>query len=401
MGMLVRCYMSIIYDLNKTMIHFSTVLDEVDFEVNHHQLATAYMAISLGSAYGLNQRLMEKLYITSLFHDIGALFAEERRALIEFDEVDVIPHCQRGADIARSFERLKEYEMILRHHHTSLKEMKEYNRLEPIMSEEEEIIRQMLLFCDQWERMARKQQYNSQDLIEDQGILELGVDLWYSESIYRAFGKLDQKGILRTLGSNELQQAIVHRSPYRDICVGSREVEKLLTSFDTMIDLRFGKKHFSGITPFFKIISRMMKVSEEMETFYLLATYLYDMSIPLYANEANYATLELRRRNPLTIKKAIKMADDCVITADFPSTFDPQHVGYNIMNGCHVFLQAWEELGDKDQGYLWVKNQLEQKYRQGLIDRDIMNLMIDRYTEIDEELYALMKSSHNNMINMS
>ena len=90
-------------NLANVLLSLSDAIDLANPSVSQHQLRTTYIACEIGKQAGLSPSLLEKLFIAALFHDIGAITVEEKIALFDIENVNVLPQpARRTTDAAHS-----------------------------------------------------------------------------------------------------------------------------------------------------------------------------------------------------------------------------------------------------------------------------------------------------------
>lgn len=86
-------------NLGNLALSLSEAIDLADPRIASHQLRTAFVAWQLGLSAGLPRQDIAILFLAALFHDIGALSAEQKLAIHQFEVEDPDRHCVRGESV--------------------------------------------------------------------------------------------------------------------------------------------------------------------------------------------------------------------------------------------------------------------------------------------------------------
>ncbi|MRR39383.1 HD domain-containing protein, partial [bacterium] len=104
-------------NLGHLLLSFSDALDMAFPSLAAHQLRVAFIASELAGQAGLDQERRKNIFITGLLHDIGALSAEEKKAIRDDDSHPCEPHCIRGERLFRKSPWLERAAPLVRNHH--------------------------------------------------------------------------------------------------------------------------------------------------------------------------------------------------------------------------------------------------------------------------------------------
>jgi HD-GYP domain-containing protein (c-di-GMP phosphodiesterase class II) len=104
-------------NLLNLVLSLSDALDLAGPEISQHQIRTAFIVWELGRAANMRSELLDQLFISALFHDIGALSPDEKIAVHNDQVADLDAHCIRGQRLLETVPMFKPCAGIVRFHH--------------------------------------------------------------------------------------------------------------------------------------------------------------------------------------------------------------------------------------------------------------------------------------------
>src|SRR3989304_2629070 len=104
-------------NLGNLLLSLSDAMDLVSPLISSHQQRVAFIAWEIGKAADLAEDAIERLFVSSLLHDIGALSPEEKISIHQFESVDPLPHALKGSVLLETVPWLKSAADIVKHHH--------------------------------------------------------------------------------------------------------------------------------------------------------------------------------------------------------------------------------------------------------------------------------------------
>lgn len=113
-------------DATAIIMAVSNALSKIDKRVVDHGNRVAFIACELCDEGNLNMD-MKSLFLTSIFHDIGAYKTDEIDHMIEYETKDVWNHSVYGYLFFKYMTPLKDYADVLLYHHASWNEMQNKN----------------------------------------------------------------------------------------------------------------------------------------------------------------------------------------------------------------------------------------------------------------------------------
>lgn len=103
-----------LYDM---VLCLSRAMDLIDGRMVNHHLRVAYIAGMVATEMGMDTRRRDALVLAATLHDAGAISLAERLSLLDFDAVDVEPHCERGYRFLLGFGPFHPIALQVLHHH--------------------------------------------------------------------------------------------------------------------------------------------------------------------------------------------------------------------------------------------------------------------------------------------
>lgn len=140
-------------NLGNLVLSFSDALDMAFPSLAAHQQRVAFVASELAGQAGLDHERREKLFITGLLHDIGALSVEEKKTIHDNDSHPYEQHCIRGERLFQSSPWLAPSSDLVRNHHRPWSTW-ECPRDKPVVVDS-----QILYLADELERHIDRKSY--------------------------------------------------------------------------------------------------------------------------------------------------------------------------------------------------------------------------------------------------
>jgi HD-GYP domain-containing protein (c-di-GMP phosphodiesterase class II) len=261
-------------NLANVLLSLSDAIDLASGTISRHQLRTAYIACELGMRAALTPSLLDRLFIAALFHDIGAITVEEKVALFEFENVNVLPHSLRGELLMRRVPMFMPVAGIIGNHH---REWREWDR--PI-GDPDVLLAQIICLAD---HVARLIKAKAHVLHQYKDISEI-ISSW-SGTIFNP-GIVDKFLVLSTreefwlnIVNPRLYSLLFNEGPLRraEICFDDMEIVSLF--FKDIIDLKspFTATHSTGVSACADALSTLMGASDDERLKIRIAGNLHDL----------------------------------------------------------------------------------------------------------------------------
>ncbi len=237
-------YEEIRINLGNLLLSLSDAIDLANPQIASHQMRTAFIAWEIGRELNLRERSIEKLFKAALLHDLGALSVEEKQRLHVEEELDPIPHCQKGSIFLSRVSFLKKTAPIVLEHH------RPWGEWEKIAHSEDTLLAQILHLSDEVERKIHRDQFilHQNRRISD-WVREVQQESIQPE-IFGAFLRVSRReDFWLDLVSPRLYSLLLHRGPFRKMEIGIKELMEISEMFRDLVDFRsrFTATHSSGV----------------------------------------------------------------------------------------------------------------------------------------------------------
>ena len=140
-------------NLGNILLSFSDAIDLANESISVHQMRTAFITWQMANGAKLPQNEKQNVFMAAILHDVGALTPEDKTKLHDFEEVNIAPHCIRGAALFESCPLLKESSEMVRWHH------RPWNEWKTTIDSNDAFESQLLYLADQLERLINRNQY--------------------------------------------------------------------------------------------------------------------------------------------------------------------------------------------------------------------------------------------------
>jgi putative nucleotidyltransferase with HDIG domain len=240
----------------------------------HHSTRTTYIALELGKILNIEQKSFEKLYISSLIHDIGAANTlYESHTSEEF----VKSHCKTGSDIVSNFPIFNDLSEIILYHHENWNGSGNMHIQGSAIPIESQIIRIAdliaLLFKD--DISIDKQQNTLINWVKSNS------NIIFSEKIANNFLNLSRSDMFwfNIQNIHHLTFMLDKTSPKLDLYLNINQLEVIANIFANIIDKKstFTAKHSREIAELAYKVSKNIGYSEEKSQKMKIAGLLHDI----------------------------------------------------------------------------------------------------------------------------
>ena len=226
------------------LLAFSDTIDCAAHTLASHQQRTAYIAFEMAKCAGLPKNRQAGLFLAGLFHDVGALSLEEKVALHQNLEFDLVTHSKLGHALYKSCDWLAPQADIVLNHHTDWK-----NWNEPI-SNPLVLDSQLLYLADVLERSINRDAFilHEEEALKDKilnlsgnGIAPAVVELFMEASRREEFWF--------DLVSENLSGLMEKRSPIRAIAPSMNAIVQFSRFVSMIVDYKspFTSTHSVGV----------------------------------------------------------------------------------------------------------------------------------------------------------
>lgn len=267
-------YPKISVNLGNLVLSLSDALDLASPYLAMHQQRTAFVAWELGRAAGLPDKRLERVFLTGLLHDIGALSIEEKAALRSNETVNVDWHCVRGQSLFESNPWLAPCADLVRNHH------RDWDQWDEPRDRPEVFDAQLLRLADDLERnidrgtyilhQSEAQRARIKDLagtVLSPGLVDLFMDVSRREEFW-----LD-------LASPRLYSLLLHHGPFQTIELDLDNIELFAKLVSVIVDFksRFTSTHSAGVARCAVLLAQLAGMSQSEVRLMGIAGMLHDL----------------------------------------------------------------------------------------------------------------------------
>ena len=395
-------YQQVSVNLGNLLLSLSDALDLVDPSIALHQQRTAFIAWEMGKAANLPEDAIERLFVAGLLHDIGALSPEEKISIHHFDTVDPWKHCIQGSVLLETVSWLRPAANIVKFHHQA------WNRWDQPITNPIALESQILFLADHVERAIRR---NTYILHQDEHIITKIADLSGPAihpdvvALFRTVSKREEFWL--DLVSPRLYSLLLHNGPYRRMETDITSIEALGRLFRNIIDFRsrFTSTHSSGVAECAAILAKLFGFSDAEVELMRVAGNFHDvgkmavsnaiLNKPAKLTKEEYAVIRQHTYFTFSLLNTIGGLQQIAEWAAFHherldgSGYPFHHVAGRISTGSRIMVvadiftaMAEDRPYRKGMAYQEVKRILTNQANANLVDKRIVNLVLDNYAEI-------------------
>ncbi|MGD0400769.1 MAG: HD domain-containing phosphohydrolase [Syntrophobacteraceae bacterium] len=237
-------------------------------------MRTAFIAWQISRAANLPSGLIEQLFIAALFHDVGALTAEEKLSIRRNEVENVEPHCIFGEAFISHLPMFEPSAKIVRRHHKPWQEYEQTSADSLIFAS------QILYLADSVERLLDRNRYI---LLQGRDILST-ISGWSSTLIHPQAVDIFKSVAAREdfwldLVSPRLYSLLLHNGPFRNKVLPITDLMPISEMFRNLIDFRspFTGTHSSGVAATASSIGLCLGITKTDIEFMEIAGNLHDL----------------------------------------------------------------------------------------------------------------------------
>jgi HD-GYP domain-containing protein (c-di-GMP phosphodiesterase class II) len=307
-------------NLGNLLLSLSNAMDLVSPLISSHQQRVAFIAWEIGKAANLAEDAIERLFVSGLLHDIGALSPEEKISLHQFETASTEGHCARGETLFELVPWLKRAAKIVRFHH------KDWSQWEEPISSPVALESQILFLADYLERSVNRSQYilhQEKQLIEK--IASLSGTAIHPDVVGSFMTASGREEFWLDLISPRLYSLLLHNGPYRRVEIDLSSISTIGELFRNIIDFRsrFTSTHSSGVAECASTLSKMFGFS--------------DMEVSLMSVAGNFHDI-----GKLAVPNSILEKPDKLTTEEYAVMRQHTYFTFSILNTIGGFQQIAE-----------------------------------------------------------
>ncbi|NPV86900.1 MAG: HD domain-containing protein [Anaerolineae bacterium] len=394
----------LIISTSKILFPLSSAMDMVSPQLSAHQLRTAYIAWEIGKALQYHPQTISKIFNASLLHDIGALTPEEKIRLHNFEVDDPQPHCILGEFLFNSVRWLRPCAQAIRYHHRPWNEWVKETLDETLWQKA-----QTICLADYVERLIDRSTYilhQNRRIISE--IKSLSGVLFAPQIVDGFLLAAGRENFWLMLTSPRLYTHLLQNGPHTTLTFDIRDFTQLATLLRNIIDFRtpFTATHSTGVAACAQYLARKLELTKEDIKRIHIAGNLHDLGKlsvpntiiekPATLTEEEYAIMKQHVFYTFSILNELP---------GFESIRDWASFHHETLNGIgYPFHLSKEELplgariisvADNFTAMIetrpyrpWLNQQeivavLRQKANEGLLDPQVVDLLITHYDELE------------------
>jgi HD-GYP domain-containing protein (c-di-GMP phosphodiesterase class II) len=393
-------------NLGNLFLSLSDAVDLANPSIASHQVKTSYIVWQMGKVAKFPPETIEKIFIASLLHDVGALSPEDKIRLHDFEEKKIEIHCIIGESLYNLSPLLSPAAKIVRFHH------RPWEQWEASIGSPEVLESQIIFLADLLERLIKRDQYILHQVdtltskitsISGSEIHPNVVDLFMAISKYEDFW-LD-------LMSPRLYSLLLHLGPVRQVEIDLETLHSISMLFRSIIDFRshFTAAHSTGVAECAAILSKIFGLTETEVELMKIAGNFHDLGKLAIPNsildkpdkltKEEFAVIKQHTYFTYTVLNTIGGLDQISEWAAFHHekldgsgypfhvTADKINMGSRIMAVADIFTALAE---DRPYRKGMQRKELEgiliNQANKNFLDKRITNLLLDNYDEVWREV---------------
>lgn len=389
-------------NLGNLLLSLSEITDLTSPMVSQHQQRTAFIAIEIAKQVGVSQEALQNIYTAALLHDIGAITGEEKLSVATFETLDCEQHCQRGELLLQKVPNLAGISKIVLNHHRN------WDDWDSTIDDPIAFASQVILLADYVERLIDKNKYilhQSDDIVEHVYRLKEGTVHDRLVSSFASLAKKDEFWLDAV--SPRLYSMLLNFGPLSNIHIDLKGISQIADFIGDIIDFksRFTATHTTGVATCAERLSQLMGLSESETHLIRIAGNLHDVGKLVIPNSildkpgrltpGEFAVIRSHTYYTYSMVNSIEGLQLLAKWAAYHhERLDGKGYPFNvskyeldtpsrIIAVADIYTAISEERPyrkgmDKDQIYVVMKNQVEQK----AIDARIVDLLFDHYETV-------------------
>lgn len=386
----------------------SDAIDLINPRIMSHHKRVAYIACHIAGYLGLADERREKLFVSSLLHDIGAIAAtfEEKQELEQFEIVNPHKHAILGYQLLKSYQPFQEVAQIIKYHHTHWRDEKK----SPHGNQDIPIESYIVHLADRVDILINRSKnvLDQTDTIRKK--IQLSSGLVFNPEMVECFTRISEKeSFWLDLTSPYLTDILKEKLHLPILEADMDHLREIARLFSHIIDFRSGftASHSSGVASSAEQLAIMAGVDKTEAGFIGIAGYLHDigkLAVPneilnkpeeLTAEEFNvvkrhtYHTYQILSKISLfkDISRWAANHHERLDGGGYPFRYEGKDldIGSRILAVTDIFTALTEDRPyrrgmDSSQ----VKTMLRQLVTEGVIDEAVVSLLLREYEIINE-----------------
>lgn len=265
---------SISINLNNIFLSLSDAIDRSNPDSPCHQIRCAYMVWQMAREAGLPTERIQRLYMATLLHDIGAIPQSGKAPCHNADDSLGTLHCLRGEALFRTVPLLNPAAPIIRHHHHKWRDCDEPIGKHYILDA------QILLLANWVERLIRRDSFvlSQMEAITNR-IRSMENEIFHPDVVGLFIRASDREEFWLDVNSPRLYGLLLREGPLRSIETPLDDIASIAGVMQKVIDFRspFTATHSAGVAVCASLLTRHFGYMEPEVKLMRLAGHLHDL----------------------------------------------------------------------------------------------------------------------------
>ncbi len=402
-------------DFGNLVLSLSEAMDLASAALAQHQQRTAFVVLELGRTANLSIDRLENLFVAALLHDIGALSLEDKVSLHDREFEEVEDHCLRGEMLLAGISYLEQSARTIRFHHKTWQTWGESIET-PVVFDS-----QLLFLADHLERAIDRKRYilhQHEDITAQ--IKSLSGSSLHPEIVDLLLTSSEREEFWLDLVSPRLYSLLLQTGPFANVQIDLSEITALAGLFRNIIDFRsrFTATHSAGVAAAASLLSQMFGLTPIETSLMEVAGDLHDVGKLAIPNAILEKPGHLTRTETAVMKSHTYYTYSIINTIGglkqiaewaayhhekldgsgypFRCRHEDLSTGSRIMAVADIFTALNEDRpyrpGMNREG---VTRILQQFSDNGLLDKNIVKLLLENYGAISEFVSEKQQSARD------
>lgn len=388
------------------LLSLSDAIDLANPQIASHQIRTAFITWQIAKEADLPKERIEKLFIASLFHDIGAFSLEEKIEIHKCINIDDETHCilsEALFDLSYLFAPSKK---IVKYHH------KPWSLWDSAINVPVVFDSQILYLADHLEKHIDRSQYILHQVNRLNGIIaSASGDLIHRDIVSLFNGISHREDFWLDLSSPRLYSILLHSGPFQGTVIDYENIFSIASLFKHTIDFksRFTATHSTGVAECAVMLSKIFGLTDYEIMQMEIAGYFHDIGKLVIPNsilekpgkltDDEFAIIRQHTYFTYSVLNTIGGLDHIAEWAAFhheklDGSGYPFHVGADKINTCSRIMAVSDVFTaiSEDRPYRkgMERNQIEKillsQVENNALEKKIVNLLIENYEEISSHV---------------
>ena len=393
-------------NLGNLYLSLSDAIDLANPRIASHQMRTAYISWQIAQNARLGTDQIERVFLSALFHDVGALSIEEKIRLINSFEDDLDTHCKLGEAICRLSPLFEPGADIIRNHH------KPWGEWEDNIDKNYVHESQIVFLADLVERLINRKEYILHQ-VEDikKAIKKVSNREVHPEIIDTFMDVAKREEFWLDIVSPRLYSILLRHGPFKTKEISIEPIYQVSLVMRSIIDFRsrFTATHSTGVAKCASLLSQIFGLTDHEVELMEIAGNFHDLGKLAVPNsilehpgplsKEEFAIIKQHTYHTYTVLNSIGGLDQIAEWAAFHhEKLDGSgypfkigegklNIGTRIMTVADIFVAIAENRPYRDGlSYKSIKKILLDQVKSNQLDKRIVDIIIEDYGIIHREV---------------